>query len=642
MTANTGLKRLGFVLLAVVAAGGGVLVAAKAMISADTVRKQVLSEIRAVTGLNPTLSGPVSVSLFPSGRVSFADVTLGPAGKPALTAERLTARLRFFPLLIGRVEIADVSLGQPVIMVDVGPDGRSNWSGLIHALAVSQKPNAQRAATAFSEMRINNGTVVVRDPKRKLMETLDDVQFSLAWPSISTSFGATGRFIWHDEPVDAALTLGDFAAALAGNRTGIKLRLAGNSLKGAFEGTMSVKPTLKIQGTLAADTQSLRDAMIWIGQRPLPGGGFGRFAIKAKTDVTGTTVGLTNVNAELDGNTAEGVLTFDASGHETVQGTLAADTLDLTPYVSTARLLATNQREWNNARISLEGLSGMDLDLRLSAAKVVVGGATLGRTAIGANLRDGNLVVTVGEAQAYGGVIKGSFALANFDSGVDVKSQLQFTGVNLQPCLEQLFGLRRLEGTGNMTLAVDGKGASVLGVTRSMSGTATLTGEKGALVGLNVEQLLRRLERRPLSGGGEFRTGSTPFDKFEVALRIVHGKANVKDMKITGPAVTVALAGSASIPERDLDLTGTATLVSAKDDAKSDGKAGAKPFELPFVVQGSWDDPIMLPDAEALLRRSGAAAPLLNAVHDRRHARETVRSLIDRLTGGAAARPAAK
>ena len=637
MTATTGLKRLGFLLLALVAVGAGLLVAAKTLISADTVRAKVLSEIRAVTGLNPTLRGRVSVSLFPSGRVSFADVMLGPADKPALTAEKLTARLRFFPLLIGKVEIADVALDRPTIMVDVEPDGHSNWSGLIHALAVSQKPNAQRTA-AFSEMRIDRGTVVVRDPHRKLAETIDDVQFSLAWPSISTSFGATGRFIWHDEPVDATLTLGDFAAALAGKRTGIKVRLAGASLKGAFEGTMSLDPTLKIQGTLAADTGSLRDAMIWIGQKPLPGGGFGRFAIKAKTDVTGSTIGLSNVNVELDGNTAEGVLTFATEGRETVQGTLAADTLDLTPYVSTARLLATNQHEWSGSRISFDGLSGLDLDLRLSAAKVVIANAKLGRTAIGANLRNGNLVITVGEAQAYGGVIKGSLTLANVDSGVDVKSQLQFSGVDLQPCLDQLFGLRRLEGTGNMTLAVDGSGASVLAVTRSMSGSATLTGEKGALVGLNVEQLLRRLERRPLSGRGEFRTGSTPFDKLAVALKIVHGKANVQDMKISGPTVTVALAGSASIPERDLDLTGTATLVVDK----SDDKTNTKPFELPFIVQGSWDDPIMLPVADALLRRSGAAAPLLNAVRDHERARDAVRSVIERLTGHSAGAATAK
>jgi len=49
-------------------------------------------------------------------------------------------------------------------------------------------------------------------------------------------------------------------------------------------------------------------------------------------------------------------------------------------------------------------------------------------------------------------------------------------------------------------------------------------------------------------------------------------------------------------------------------------------------VQGSWDDPIMLPDPEALLRRSGAAAPLLDAIREQR-ARDRVRAAIERLTG---------
>jgi AsmA protein len=624
LTATTGFKRLGFVLLAAFVAGAGLLITASYLISADSVRAQALSEIRAVTGLNPILRGEASVSLFPSGSISFADVVLGDAKRPALLAERLTARLRFFPLLIGRVEIADVSLERPVIVIDVDANGQSNWSGLIDALARSQKP-AQRLAT-FSEMRIENGTVVLRDPAHKMDETLRDVDFSLAWPSISKSFGASGRFVWHDEPVDTSITLADFPAALAGNRSGIKLRMASAPIKAAFEGSLSFSPTLRIEGTVAADAASLRDALIWTGQQPLPGGGFGRFSIKAQTSVAGGTIGLSGVNVELDGNTAEGVLTFATDGRKTLQGTLATETLDLTPYVSTIRLLTTNQREWNSGRITLDGLSGIDFDLRLSAANVVMSNAKIGRTAIGANLRAGHLTVTVGEAQAYGGVIKGSLALAIFDAGVDVKSQLQFTDVDLENCLGQLFGLRRLKGKGNISLAVEGTGDSVLAVTRTLTGTATLTGENGTIAGLNVEQLLRRLERRPLSGGGEFRTGSTPYDKINIALKITRGIVTVDDVKIEGSAVRLAIGGSASIPERDLDLKGTAGLVAG-------AKPGAATFELPFIVQGSWDDPIMLPDPEALIRRSGAAAPLLDAVRER-SARDAVRSAIERLTGG--------
>ena len=102
---------------------------------------------------------------------------------------------------------------------------------------------------------------------------------------------------------------------------------------------------------------------------------------------------------------------------------------------------------------------------------------------------------------------------------------------------------------------------------------------------------------------------------------------------MTGAAVGLGLSGSASIPERELDLHGTASLLS--------NSAALPPvFELPFMVQGSWSDPIMLPDPQSRIQRSGAAAPLLDAL--RNHGvPEQVRSAIERLTGSAPSRPAA-
>ncbi len=561
MTVASGFRRLAIGVAAAVLLGAVALSVATALISRDAMRAQVIGEIRAVTGLNPVLRGQTTVSLFPRGSVSFADVILGDAAQPALTAERLTARLRFFPLLFGRVEIADVALEQPTINVTMQQSGQSNWSALIAALARSQMADATRIAP-FTEIRINDGTVVTSEPSRKISETLTDVQLSVAWPSISKTFGATGRFVWHDEPIDASLALGDFSAALAGKRSGLKVRLAAAPMHVAFDGAIGMQPTLKIEGTLAADSSSLRDALVWAGQQPLPGGGFGAFSLKANTDVVGGTIGMSNVNVELDGNSAEGVLTFATNGRKTLQGTLAADTFDLSPYVSTVRLLTANERAWNNGHVTLDGLSGMDLDLRLSAANVALGKAKIGRTAIAANLRGGQLTVTVGEAQAFGGVVKGSLALANFDAGVNVKSQLQFTDVDLEACLGQLFGQHRLEGKGNIAFAVEGAGDSILGITRNLNGTANLTAENGALAGINVEQLLLRLERRPLSGGGEFRTGRTPYDKIAIALKIAKGTMTVETVKIDGPEVRLALAGTASVPERELDLKGTAALVA--------------------------------------------------------------------------------
>ena len=163
--------------------------------------------------------------------------------------QELTARLRYFPLLAGRIEIADVTLVRPVINVTFSATGQTNWSGLIVSLAHALEPNPGRTAS-FSEIGIHDGTVVVHDEGKDATERLEGVDFQVAWPSISRSFGANGRFIWHDEPVEASLTLSDFLAALTGERSGVKLRLTGAPLKVAFDGAASDQPTLKIDGTL--------------------------------------------------------------------------------------------------------------------------------------------------------------------------------------------------------------------------------------------------------------------------------------------------------------------------------------------------------------------------------------------------------
>jgi AsmA protein len=110
VTAAVGIKRLALVLSALAVAGAGVLLILPFLMPAETVREAVKAEIRAVTGLDPVLRGGASVSLFPTGTVSFDDVSLGDnrTGAPALTAEQVVARLRFFPFLTGRIEIADV------------------------------------------------------------------------------------------------------------------------------------------------------------------------------------------------------------------------------------------------------------------------------------------------------------------------------------------------------------------------------------------------------------------------------------------------------------------------------------------------------------------------------------------------------
>jgi len=629
LTMAQGMKRLGTPVAALLGLALLALIACSWLINRDNLREAVEAQIHAVTGLDLVVKGGIDISVFPGSYVSFHDVGLkdGGSAEPALQVDVLTANLRLLPLLLQRFEIADLMLLRPHIHVLREANGESNWTPFIQSIARAMKPGSENQVS-FSEIRVQDGVLNYEDAGNHASEKLEDIDLSLAWPSISRSFAATGQFDWRGQRVDGSIGISDFVAALSGDRSGLKARLASSPLKLAFDGTVANRTSAMMEGTLTIDSPSLRDALQWTGQMPLAGGGFGRFALKARANAVGGSIALTNVNVELDGNVAEGVMTYSNNGRQTLQATLAADALDFTPYISTFRLLASGARDWNRQLFDLDVLSATDLDMRLSAARVSVGATKLGPTAFGANLRGGALALSVGEAQVYGGLARGSFAVARADTVADVRAQFQFIDVDLQACVGELFGINKLSGRGNLNVSLAASGSSPFGLAQSLNGSATLTGHDGAISGFNVEQLLKRLQRRPLSGGGNFRNGSTPYDNLTVSVKFSEGTATAEDVRIEGPTSRVTLTGTASVPSREFDLKGVASLTSGANSASA--------FDLPFVVQGPWDDPLIFPDPDSLIRRAPAAAPLLDAVKDRKSG-DAMRSVIERLTGKAAA-----
>src|SRR5262249_52802813 len=183
---------------------------------------------------------------------------------------------------------------------------------------------------------------------------------------------------------------------------------------------------------------------------------------------------------------------------------------------------------------------------------------------------------------AFGGEANGTFGLAQSDAGATVKAQIKLSDIDLQQGLGELMGLRKLEGKGTLTVDLDSSGNSVYELAQGLNGTASLASQKGAVTGLNLEQLLKRFERSPLSRG-DFRNGRTPYDQLTAEVRIIKGAAGIEEARLDAPALRLALVGSTSIPARDFDLKGVASLVSAR--------ALAPAFELPFVISRPCDKP---------------------------------------------------
>ena len=440
----------------------------------------------------------------------------------------LTANLRLLPLLLQRFQIADVMMLRPHIHVVRDANGESNWTPFIETIVRTMKPGADNQVS-FSEIRIQDGVLAYEDAANHVSEGLDDIDLSLAWPSISRSFAATGQFDWRGERVDGAISASDFVAALSGDRSGLKARIASAPLKLAFDGTVADRTSMMMEGTLTIDSTSLRNALRWTGQAPPGSGGFGRFALKARANVGRRLDRADQCQCRTRRQRRRGRHDLlqqrppDAAGDaRRRRARLHALHLDLPA--------ARQRRARLEPAIVRPQFAVVD-----RSRHAAVGGQGHGRLDPSSDAPRSAPICAAArwrcrsaEAQMYGGIAKGSFGIARSDAIADVKAELQFTDVDLQACAAELFGVNKLSGRGNINVSLTASGSSPFGLAQSLDGTATLTGHDGAIAGFDAEQLLKRLERRPLSGGGNFRSGSTPYNTLTIAVKFADGIATAE------------------------------------------------------------------------------------------------------------------
>lgn len=588
----------------------------------EAVRRTVVSELSQRLGMPVTIRGGVTLTVLPQLSVRLDDVRFGEpraAGDdPPARAEAVVGALRLFPLLAGGVSVSDYTLHRPHVVVDVAADGASNWDRAFDRL----REATQRRESGVTDFRIVGGSAAIRVAKSGHAIEVTDIDFAFSWAGIDRQANASGKLTVNHETLEINAIVARPQALFVAEPTGLKMRFSSPPLRGGFEGSVTNGDTVTAAGSLTLEGPSLRGFLRWIGQNPGIGPSLGAFALKGQVEVLPNSLAFGKVNAELDGNVADGALTVTFDGlRPQVRGTLDAGRVVATTYFRDLHLTPQGGEGWSRRPIDLSAVAATDIDLRLSARELIVGSARFGRSAAALNTRNGRLTVTLGEALAYGGLLSGVLVVAPAGEDMEVKASLTMQRAQLGQW--EWLGFRRLDGTANVQIGIEARGSNMATLARTVSGQARLTAVDGVVHGFNAEAILRRLERRPLSvTGADARSGRTPYDRIATTIRIAGGVATTTDMMLEGQVVSVRAEGTAQLPSRELDMRGIATL---KRTASAAARPGEGNFELPFIVQGAWDEPFILPDPQALIRRSGAAAPLRDITRDR----DALRAVLD-------------
>jgi len=553
----------------------------------------VTAHLRAHYGIELAVSGRSTFAVLPSPRIKFEQITLR-QDSTSLRADggTLRAEIEIWPLLLGRVAVGSVSVNESRLSASANDLRSRDWTSLV-ADAARSAP-IERLVISGSSFRWND----------RPEDGLDNVNAVFAWSGEDDLLGIVGSATFRGETVkveEATLQ----PLALASGRAGrLALKTVLHAAQLSVDGTIQGGADPRFSGKSLFKAASVRNFARWSGL-DLPFGSLLR-ALSVEGMLSFDKRGLSwpAVAVKLGRDTLDGTLAVRLDGERPlITGTLAADDVDLSDLAMPIAQAMTSTGTWSEEAIDLSRTTASDLDLRFSASNAQFVRMRLGDMAASVQVRPGRIEASLGRGTFHDGTLKGRLSLISAEDGTEFRAQGAFDNVDMGAFLTATGQGRWIQGLGQGQFQIEGTGRTPADVVRHAAGHTSVTMKDGELVGIGLNDAIRRAEKRPLATSLNWKGGRTPFDVAQVQLNVADGVAGIAESRLTAPGLMTSLRGKIFLLDRALDL---------KADVSSQAAAAVSPAAsaIVFDLTGRWHDVIITPDARSLIQRSGAAKPL--------------------------------
>lgn len=579
--------------------------AAPWLFSTAALRGEILGQIRAITGLAARAQGRAVFVVLPQPHINIEAIELADqSGALRVEAATLKGYLRVSSLLRGQLQIASATLEKPQMTIDL--DRRPAPPDSAIGRAVAAKP-ATAQAHAADETRL--GVVTIVDGMARLRNgawgqdvVVDAVNLAIDWRKFGARASISGSARLKQDSATVSAVIARPADLLRGGQSHLQVTLDSPALALSADGELATSPKAQFAGRLSAAAPSLRrlaEAAGYFVALPSPLEGF---SFDADVNIGEPSASFSNLRLALDGNDYEGALAvLRGEGRPSLTGTLAARRMSLRPFLAQLSPLRGRDGQWSHDPFDLDERDHADVDLRFSAAQLSAPGVELTDAAIALMKSDRRLDVSLIEAKAGRGALKGRASFVKTSSSrLEARLSASFSGVEAASIWPDGGLAWRVSGALTGAASAQGSGSTMSELMRSLDGSGQFVLRDGDVSGVNLEAALRSIGRHPLGLPDDIRYGATGFDTASFSLRISRGVAEVAQGALKSRAANVAFGGLVDLGERTAALHG---------EASSAGTA-QNPAQFAFDVAGPWDDLALIPDARSLIRRSDAAAPL--------------------------------
>jgi len=518
----------------------------------------------------------VSFTLLPMPGLRLLDAELLDAGdRSVLAAPVVQVGLSPAGLLGGAFTPVSATLLKPTMLVDLDAIGE----------ALSRELEAQ---PALARIEVQGGIARIVSAERRLDASMENVDGRIEWIEVgrplrfSISAIRRGETVAADGHVDAPLNL------RSGEPSGARINITTPAADMVFDGTLNPTREAKFDGTVTADIRSPGAVAGWLGFGESPPVFAKEILLNGKAVGSRNSLALNETQLEINGQRFEGSLDISRIGPKmSASGTLAARALDMAALLGAPPTFLDAAGRWSHPPVIPEPSDRLDLDLRVSASRATWGGHTLGDAAASLQQRDGRLTLKLLDGTAYQGALSGEASVQRSTAGLETTASASLEDADLGALLSE-WGASTYSGRGGMKAKLHAVGASPAELAASLSGTATLDLQEGAIAGVNFEEALRRSLRRPVDVTRDMAIGQTKFASARAELQIEDGQAKIVEAQTEGPGAIISAQGVIDIVAREWRAEIHAIQAGAL------GAPSADAARLTLALRGPWASPTIV------------------------------------------------
>lgn len=494
-------------------------------------KSQISEQVRAATGRELVIEGnlDLSVSLSPKvavDGVSFSNAEWG-TRKEMVTVKRLVVQVNLLPLLFGDIQVAQLVLEEPDILLETDAGGTGNWVFRAGEESAETDDGDSASLPMVNNVRIDKARFTYIDGKtgEKSTVVVDSLEASAADLNSSLSLLVQGSL--DDRRMELSGTIDSISALMSGGDVSLDLKLTTDGHTLALTGSGSV--------TGDSSRYNFDDLDIQLDKNRLKAGfelDLSRKPIEITAAVNSDLIDLREALAEKDGE-------VKAGKEPEKEGREKTKLFPSTP-------------------LSVEGLRAVNADVKFTSKKILGPRYALNDVRMSVTLKQGVLkaapiAMTIGGGQFNSTVVlNGSKLPASLDISVTGKS-LDLGRMLVETGVTDLI-------TGAVTqvdIDLKGRGKSIASLMGSLNGRALVNIGKGKinnkyvdLAGADlVNQLIGALN--PMAKKEQF----TNLECAVVNLQFKNGTAKYdKRIAVETDKMTVVSSGEINLGKETLDI----------------------------------------------------------------------------------------